>query len=256
MYSILSYSSIFNPFHAPPFEFMSTFHIAALLIIVVVILALFLYRTQLRYSSVWKQALRWGLIIILFLSQVTLEIWYRAYAIWDMKYTLPLELCSITLILSIVMLITRNRILYILVFYAGICGALAALVTPNLAYTFPHFRFIQFFIAHGAIILSALYMTWIENYRLTFRSVPIAFILLNIVAGVVWIINQMTGANYMFLSRKPDTPSVLDVLGPYPRYILMEEMLALTLFLMLYVLFFYLPSRRVEQVGDCRERNM
>lgn len=57
----------------------------------------------------------------------------------------------------------------------------------------------------------------------------------------------------MFLSRKPDTPSILDLLGPYPGYIFMEEIVALILFLMLYLLFFYLPSRVVKRVEESRE---
>ncbi|WP_454189871.1 YwaF family protein [Paenibacillus sp. Marseille-Q7038] len=235
---------------------MSGSHVTVLLIILSLLLLLFLFRSRLRQSRLLKELLRWSLAVILILSQLTLEIWYQAFGLWDIKNTLPLELCSLTLILSIIMLITKNRMLYIFVFYAGICGALAALLTPNLAYAFPHFRFIQFFVAHGAIILSAFYMTWIENNKLSFSSVPIGFVMLNMVAGFVWLINQMTGANYMFLSRKPDTPSILDLLGPYPLYILMEEILALLLFLMLYLLFFYLPWGAVNRVEESRETSM
>lgn len=254
--SISNVISIFDPYHAGTFEYMSGSHITVLLVIAALILLLFLYRSQLRRSPLLKELLRWNLASVLILSQLTLEIWYQAYGLWDIKKTLPLELCSLTLILSIMMLNTKSRLLYIFVFYAGIGGALAALLTPNLGYAFPHFRFIQFFIAHGAIILSAFYMTWIENYRLSFRSVPIVFILLNMAAGLVWFTNQITGANYMFLSHKPDTPSILDLLGPYPLYIFMEEILALILFLILYFLFFYLPSGAGNRVEERRETNM
>lgn len=253
MYFISRDSSIFDPFHAETFEYMSGSHVTVLLIILALLLLLFLFRFQLRRSPLLKEVLRWSLAAVLIISQLTLEIWYQAFGLWDIKNTLPLELCSLTLMLSILMLITKSRLLYTFVFYAGICGALAALLTPNLAYAFPHFRFIQFFIAHGAIILSALYMSWIEYEKLSFISVPIGFIMLNVAAGFVWLINQMTGANYMFLSHKPDTPSILDLLGPYPFYIVMEEILALHLFLMLYVLFFYLPWGAVNRGKESRE---
>lgn len=256
MYSTLRVFSEFDPYHAGTFEYMSASHVIVLLFIAILILFLFLYKSKFSSSPLLKELLRWSLASVLILSQLTLEIWYQAYGLWDIKNTLPLELCSLTLILSIVMLITKSRVLYIFVFYAGIGGALAALLTPNLGYAFPHFRFIQFFIAHGAIILSALYMIWIENYKLSFWSVPIVFVLLNMAAGFVWFINQITGANYMFLSHKPDTPSILDLLGPYPLYIFMEEILALILFLILYFLFFYLPSGAGNRVGKRRETNM
>ncbi|MFD1136259.1 YwaF family protein [Paenibacillus urinalis] len=243
MHTIVADLSIFNPYNAPRFEFMSLAHAGAVAVIIVLLLAMFMYRQKLRNSVSARKILRCILLSLLILSQLMLEVWYQIYDLWDPAYTLPLELCSITLLLSCVMLVTRNRVLYIIVFYAGICGALAALLTPDLVYTFPHFRFIQFFIAHGSIIAAALYMTWIEQVRLTITSVPLSMLLLNLIAGIVWCFNQVFGANYMFLSHKPESPSILDMLGPYPYYILVEEWVAFVLFTMMYILFFYLPSR-------------
>ncbi|MCM3785194.1 TIGR02206 family membrane protein [Neobacillus mesonae] len=249
------YLSIFNPYDAPRFELMSIAHLGALGVIFALLLAMFLYRSKIRSSLPGKKTLRYVLMAVLFLSQLSLEAWYQIYDLWDPAYTLPLELCSITLILSFFMLLTRNRLLYIIVFYAGICGALAALVTPDLVYTFPHFRFNQFFIAHGAIIASALYMTWIEEERLSLKSVPVIMLLLNIIAGIVWCVNQWLGSNYMFLAHKPAGPSILDLLGPYPYYILVEELVALVIFSVMYTLFFYLPSRSSSD-ESLNERNV
>ena len=98
MYFISRNSSVFDPFHAGTFEYMTGSHVIVLLVIVALLLLLFLYRIQVRRSLLLKELLRWGLASILILSQLTLEIWYQAYGLWDMRYTLPLELCSITLI--------------------------------------------------------------------------------------------------------------------------------------------------------------
>jgi hypothetical integral membrane protein (TIGR02206 family) len=40
-------------------------------------------------------------------------------------------------------------------------------------------------------------------------------------------VNWLTGANYGFLNRKPEINSVLDVLGPWPWYLLPEIALIL-----------------------------
>ncbi|MNC26259.1 Integral membrane protein [compost metagenome] len=47
----------------------------------------------------------------------------------------------------------------------------------------------------------------------------------------------------MFLQHKPDTPSLLDLLGPYPYYLLVEEGIALFMFVVMYALFFIIPKK-------------
>jgi hypothetical integral membrane protein (TIGR02206 family) len=163
--------------------------------------------------------------------------------VWDSGSSLPLELCGITLLLSVIMLLTRSRSLYSFLYFAGIGGAFIALLTPNLVYPYPHFRFLLFFIAHGAIILASLYMTWIEGYRPTWKSLFFAMLCLNIIAACVKAANHMLGSNYMFLAHKPGTYSVLEYFGPYPYYLLVEELFAFVVFLLMYLVFFWLPQR-------------
>jgi len=133
------------------------------------------------------------------------------------------------------MLLFNNRFIFQIVYFIGIGGAIQALLTPVLYYGYPHFRFFEFFIAHIAIILSALYMTWIEGFRPTLKSVALAMGFLNVLLVIVLPLNRMIGANYMFLAHKPDTTSLLDVLGPYPWYLLAMEAFALLFFLVLYL---------------------
>ena len=51
--------------------------------------------------------------------------------------------------------------------------------------------------------------------------------------------NGLLDANYMFLCAPPPTGSLLDYLGPWPWYIVGEELLALVVFAIL-----LLPFRR------------
>jgi hypothetical integral membrane protein (TIGR02206 family) len=141
------------------------------------------------------------------------------------------------------MLITKRRFVFEVVYFFGLAGALQALITPELFYTFPHFRFLHFFIAHFAIILSILYMVWVEGASITLRSVFKSFIVLNLFALIALFTNIATGANYMFLARKPQNPSILDFLGPYPWYILSLEVIAFVMFLLLYLPFLIKQKR-------------
>jgi hypothetical integral membrane protein (TIGR02206 family) len=80
-------------------------------------------------------------------------------------------------------------------------------------------------------------MVWVERFRPTFKSIGITMVFLNVMLVILVGVNYITGGNYMFLARKPDTASLLDVLGPYPWYLLSLEAVALVLFLLLYAPF-------------------
>ncbi len=220
-------------------------HLASLLLIAAVVLAVYLLRRKLALRPAPG---RFILAALLAACEILLNVWYVRGDVYSPSSTLPLELCSISLYLSVLMLLLRSRFLFGIVYFTGIGGALQALATPVLAYAFPHFRFLEFFIAHGLLIVSALYMVWAEGFRPTLRSVFTAWAAVNVIAVFVYAVDRLTGANYMFLARKPPSSSLLDVLGPYPWYILSLELVALLLFFLL-----YLPFARFSRAEDQRQ---
>lgn len=209
-----------------------------------VVLALLLYgfRARIRSNTPVKTIIRYSILLGLLAPQILLYYWYAIVGLWSVKYTLPLELCSISQMLAIIMLFTRSKLLYQIVFFAGIGGAMQAMLTPDLDYPYPHFRFFHFFIVHIAIILAPLYMTWIESFRPTWKSVWITMVFLNILLVVVGGTDYWLDANYMFLREKPEGASLLDLLGPYPYYLVVEEGIAIVLFTLMYLPF--IPWRR------------
>lgn len=240
----MNMSSFFRVEDAPDFGLYSASHLVGMGLFLLLIAALFVGRRHIRSSVLVTKVIRYGLLGVLLLSEIALNSWYVLEGQWDITDTLPLELCSVSLLLSIIMLVTKNRLLYQVLFFAGIGGALQAWLTPSLDFGYPHFRFFHFFIAHGAIILASLYMTWIERYRPTWKSIAWAMLFLNVLALAVGALNYAIGANYMFLRNKPSTPSILDMFGPYPYYLLAEEIIALTMFIIMYALFFWIPDLR------------
>lgn len=237
-------SSMFQPIYDKPFTMYSLSHLIWFAVLLAFSFALWHYRLPIQTNSRLKRMIRICIILALILPQIVLYIWYSVEHLWDVQSSLPLELCSITLYLSAVMLMTRNYLLYQILFFAGIGGAMQALLTPNLHYAFPHFIYFHFFIGHCAIILASLYMTWIENYKPTLKSIGITMIFLNITAVIVGTINLFLDTNYMFLMHKPTTPSILDWLGPYPFYLIGEEFIAVVLFFFMHLLFRLKPENR------------
>ncbi|MBE1441481.1 TIGR02206 family membrane protein [Paenibacillus sp. OAS669] len=231
-------------FASQPFLLFSPSHLAAIILLGIACSLLYRSRQGIQAVPALQAAIRWGILLALAVPETMLNLWYVQQGQWDVRRTLPLELCSIMVFLSILLLLTGGRRLYGIVFFAGIGGALQALVTPSLGYAFPHFRFFHFFIVHSAIIMAALYMTWIRGYRPDWRAVGRTMIVLNGLAAIVWALNELLQSNYMFLMHKPPTASLLDWLGPHPYYLLAEEAIALGMFAMIHAVFFLWPRQR------------
>ncbi|WP_068730044.1 TIGR02206 family membrane protein [Paenibacillus sp. DMB5] len=241
--------------HESDFIMFTAPHFLALAAAAALCVLLFAARFALRTRPLLRNQVRWLLIIVLLASEGGLHAWYLSHGIWSSRQSLPLELCGITLLLSAVMLLTRSRLLYSFLYFAGIGGACIALLTPNLVYPFPHIRFLLFFTAHAAIVLSSLFMTWAYGFRPTWRSLMFTMLCLNLIAVIVFALDKLLGANYMFLAHKPGTFSVLDYFGPYPYYLLVEEVFALVIFLLMFLIFFKLPEM-VRSRKASRSRNL
>lgn len=114
------------------------------------------------------------------------------------------------------------------------------------------YRYFQVFISHGLLIPSVLYMTTVEGFRPTWRSLLRVIIGTNLYIAILFPLNLAIGSNYMFLAYKPEEfASILDFLPAWPHYILYLEILGILVFLLLY-LPFALKNRRATD-GKFRE---
>ncbi|MEL3973477.1 TIGR02206 family membrane protein [Rossellomorea oryzaecorticis] len=218
-----------------PFELFSLSHFTAIILLLVLIYLLFMYRNRLKNKG--KNAARWVLISLMVAGELFFHLWYGINDLWSLTINLPFQLCSISLYLCILMLLTRNRFLFEIAFFTSMTGAFVAMLTPELFFGFPHLRYFQFFIVHAVIVLSCLYMIWVEGLTVTFSSLLKSFLVLNVIAAAVYGINLLLGANYMFLIHKPFNPSPIDYLGEYPWYLLSLEVISFTLFYLIYLPF-------------------
>lgn len=228
-------------------ESYSALHIISLAFIMLLCAALVLCRKYLKTDKS-KKVFRYSFAAFITLQQASIYIWYTISGEWSLEITLPLQLCDLSLFLSIAVLMTKKQLLTELLYYWGMGGATQALLTPDIGpYTFPHFVCYQFFISHFVILLACIYMISVEKFRPSFKSVIRTFIITNLYALFILPVNKLTGGNYLFLSRKPAGGSLLDLLGPWPWYILTLEAVALLLFVLLYLPF--APGNRKVSEG-------
>jgi hypothetical integral membrane protein (TIGR02206 family) len=153
---------------------------------------------------------------------------------------MPLELCDASLWLVIVALLTLKPAVFDVAYYWALAGATMALLTPNVKEP-SLFMAVQFFADHGLIVVATLYLVWTGQSRPRPGSVGKAMLALNILAVPVGMFDYLYNTDYMFLRAKPSTVSLLDVLGPWPWYIVVCEGVGAGLFLLLYLPF--RPSR-------------
>ena len=211
-------------------------HWLSLLIIVVICLSIFFLRHLFNLHS--RNLTRWLLLAFIYGSEISWHLWMLSIGGWTIQGMLPLWLCSLTVWTMPLLLIFRNQRYYEWVYFMGLIGASQALLTPDLMiYGFPHFRFIEYFTVHGAIIVAVIYMTVVEGFRPTWRSLPRVILITNLYWFFCGIVNNLIGSNYLYTNGKLPTPSLLDYLGPWPLYLLSMEGLGILLCILLYLPF-------------------
>lgn len=231
-----------------PFIPYSSAHVAGLIFTLVLLILMIAGRKKIRTATSYQRAVRYSLAGILIGCELSLYTWYTLTDNWGL-HSLPIQLCSLMLWLSVIVLFTRHRRLYEVTFFLGTLGAIQAILTPNLDVSFPHFRYFHFFLAHAVIIGASLYMTAVERYRPRPSSMGVAYLALHMLAVPAAVTNWLTGSNFMFLARKPDTPSLLDLLAPWPWYLLQLELIVIAL-----IAWLYLVVKVMDRIAKLRFR--
>jgi len=220
-----------------PFKLYSLEHIIALSLILGIIIFMFIYKDKLRNINTRRKV---GGIIgcVLFLQTFFLHFWFFQSGTFSLQESLPLYLCRITSILCIFMILKENFSLFEIIYFWGLGGATQALLTPDTGgFQFPHWIYIQFFIAHGGILISIFFMMIAYEYKPNFNSLKRTFKYSYVYLFIVFIINYLVGGNYSYLRTKPLTPTILDYLPKYPYYIPIMVMGMFFIFFVLYIPF-------------------
>lgn len=230
-------------YHGEPFVLFGAAHSIALGIILLLNLSFLFLRSEKR--AAWRKPVRVTMAVVLIANELGWHLWNFLNGQWTVQTMLPLHLCSVFVFLSAWMLLTRNYSIYEFAYFLGIGGALQALLTPDAGiYGFPHYRFLQTMISHGLIVSASVYMTLVEGFRPSGRSLLKVLVWGNVYMVSVLIINQLLGSNYMYLAHKPATASALDLLGPWPIYLVWLEVIALGVFSAFYLPFAWIDRRK------------
>lgn len=184
-----------------------------------------------------QQLVRYALAALLTAATV---FWMAALALhfrvgW--KWMLPLQISDASIVLTVLVILTRNRWLFDVVYFWGLTAVPLAMLMPDILEPFPDPFTIAFFILHGLVVAILLYLVWSRQMRPRPGAAVLSFVALNAFMLAVLGINAALGTNYMYLMEKPSQPSLLDFFGPWPWYIVTSEFVAMALFALLWLPF-------------------
>ena len=179
----------------------------------------------------WTIAFCFGLAAVLLVVEVS---WWAFVAVGgvpgsSLAYSLPLQLCDVTILIAAFALWTRQPLLVELTYFWGLAGSLQGLLTPDLPQHFPSYPYFQYYLAHGGVVVAALFL--VAGLRLAPRPYAVIRVagITVVYAALVGAVDLVTGANYMYLRAKPPAPTLLDAMGPWPWYIGAAALVAIVL---------------------------
>src|SRR5438094_3687591 len=221
----------------PEFQPYGLPHLTVIFLTIVLpcVLAAIVWRTK---SLRAEKVIVGVLSAVLVLNYVVYLIFIRSRGITTWQQRLPMKLGDWGMVVVIVAMCTGNQRWFEVAYFWGIGGTLQAVLTPNLRFGFPDWRFISFFTSHCGIIIGVVFLMLTRRYRPYPMSIVRVWLWSEFYFVVTFIADELTGFNYGFLLHKPEAFSILSFLSDSrPLYLLQMHGVALVFFLGLYAPF-------------------
>jgi hypothetical integral membrane protein (TIGR02206 family) len=226
-------------------------HLLPLLMITVIVVAIILLRKRLRTPFMYR-FFRKFLALAIINQEILLNVYRFNEQELSLTESLPLHLCGLAVILSAYMLLSENRTVFLNTFFILLVSAILALMTPAIHrnYGFPHYRYFQFFVSHGLIVVNLTFMLFVSRYyrAIRYRHIFKNVLVLISITPIIFAINALIGGNYMYLMGKPGSNTLFDHLGPYPWYLVTILAFAIpSLFHIFYLPFYFWHKRLLKR---------
>lgn len=231
-------------------------HFAPILVMLALIFVIYRFREPLRgYKR--EQMFRYILAFALIISEMSY--FWRLVGIPALTPNpvdhLPITVCGWAAIFCSYMVIGKSQTLFDISYFWLLSGTVFALITPTvITYTGPtRFRYYQFWAEHTLGYVAIFYMIFVHKMRPTILSAAKSYVALLILAVIAYFANRMIGpgANYLFMAKPEDTPSVLDILPPNFTLRLLVMALVITVMFALAYLPWYIKDRKAKKMKAC-----
>jgi hypothetical integral membrane protein (TIGR02206 family) len=192
--------------------------------------------------------------VVLLGEQVSWQVGFFLHHDWTLQGSLPLDLCDFTCLVATAACWWRIPLCVELAYFWAFAGTLQAIITPDIETPFPHLAFINYVVEHEAIVVAAVFL--VVGLRAAPRpgAVVRTFALTVAYAAVVAVVDVVTGSDYLFLRSPPAAFSLLQVLGPWPWYLVSCAGIAVVAFTLLDLPFRPGRVRRAAAGGEVAAR--
>ena len=231
-------------------------HFLPILVAAGVILAIWFFRERIKTCR-FERTFRFVLAFLLIFSEMSY--YWRLVAVPSLGPNpvdhLPITVCGWVVVFSSYMLTGKSQKLFDICYFWLFCGSIFALITPTvITFTGPtRFRYYPFWMEHLLGYVAVFYMIFVHGMRPTVKSAVRAYLSLVVLAVIAYCANQLIGpgANYLFMAKPEDTPSILDILPPNFVLRLVIMALAVTaLFFVSYLPWLLMDRRKKKQMQE------
>jgi len=196
---------------------LSPEHLVPLAVLVVV--AVLLCVAARRAPGSWIGAVAAIMALTIVVAELSWQPYTLANHAWSLGASLPVQLCDVGGFVAAAALLWRQLFLVEVAYFWGLGGTLQALLTPDLKDHFPSFPYLQFYVTHDLVVLAALLLVIGLGLQPRAGAVRRIFLLTLAFAALAGSIDLVTGGNYMYLRQVPAGGSLLNLMGPWPWYI-------------------------------------
>src|SRR5207244_10789221 len=129
---------------------------------------------------------------------------FRSQGLVDWRQMLPLQSCELGMVVVILAMWTGRQRWFEVAYFWVIGGTVQAVLTPDLRFGFPDWRFISFFTSHCGIIIGVVFLMLTRRYRPYPMSIVRVWLWSEFYFVITLLIDKLTDVNYGFLLHKPE----------------------------------------------------
>lgn len=196
-----------------------------------------------------EPGLRRAVAVVLVAMTVPLQVLQLLPGDFRLATSLPIQMCDLAWMLAAWALWSGQRRPAQVLLLWGVTLVPQAVVTPDLVETFPDPRYLMFWSMHLLTIWAAVYLGATGQGRPSRRGLVVAVVVTLLWVGSVMTFNALTGTNYGYFNGKPRGGSLLDLLGPWPAYVVAEVGIVLAVWAVI-TMIATSTGRRTRPVGS------